>query len=255
MSNPTSVTKPYRVLVVDDDGLSRELVALLLDGDGHQAMKAESGEDALRMLASLDEGAIPEILLVDMRMPGETGSELARHLRQVARGARVLAMSATAPAPEEMKGFDGFLLKPLDLEQFHALAAEELPSAPLPAAPKPAGAGGAILDERIYANLHGTMPDFAVREIYTACLQDARQRVARMREQAASDDQAGLRTTAHAIKGGAGMVGAVEIARLAGLLELGGYPIDNLPVLLGEMLEACDQLERILLTRKGTDEA
>ena len=255
MNESALTTKQYRVLVVDDDALSRDIVALLLGSEGHETLQAESGEDALRLLASLDEDAVPEILLVDMQMPGESGTVLARHLRQVAKGARLLAMSATAPSEAEREGFDGFLGKPLDLDEFQAMASQQ-PESQAARAPQPTRppVSTISLDERIYGNLNSSMPPASVAEIYSACLSDARRRIDLMREQARSVKMTELRSTAHAIKGGAGMVGAVRIANLAAHLEHGVYREDDIPGVLGEMLDACDELERILLTRKETQE-
>lgn len=251
MSQSALKTKPYRVLVVDDDALSRDLVALLLGSEGHETLKADSGEEALRMLAQLDEAVLPDVLLVDMQMPGESGSLLARHLRLVSGQARIVAMSASVPAAEEMEGFDAFLIKPLDVDDFHAVVGEEM-------APRPAGActlrdpaaENCVLDTRIFSNLENTMPSAAIEEIYAACLGDTRTRVAAMRKYAAAGDEAAVRAAAHAIKGGAGMVGAVRMARLAAHLELEVYGDDDVSLKLDELLDACSELERILLTRR-----
>ena len=61
--------------------------------------------------------ASPDVLLVDLQMPGVSGREVAKQVRAM-HGPKplLLAMSATEVQGEELLGFDGFLLKPLALD-------------------------------------------------------------------------------------------------------------------------------------------
>ena len=83
------------------------------------------------------------------------------------------------------------------------------------------------------------------------CLRDARQRAAQMPELARQDgdELRAVRHSAHAIKGGAGMVGATMLAHSAAQLELGDYQKGDLPELINKLLDSCDQLQRILMTK------
>src|SRR5213082_2390045 len=75
------VPKPVRVLVVDDDEMSRELLSVLLESEGYIVDTADSGQSALAALHS--SGSTPDLILSDMQMPGTTGSALATELRSV----------------------------------------------------------------------------------------------------------------------------------------------------------------------------
>ena len=101
------------ILVVDDDPISRELVALLLGAEGHFVTKAASGNEAFRALKAAEENERPTAILVDLQMPGMSGDKLAARLRnQVGAGVPIVAMSATEPPTHGQ--FDGFLRKPID---------------------------------------------------------------------------------------------------------------------------------------------
>ena len=61
----------HRVLLVDDDVISLEILAVMLGFDGHEVLQAIDGESALSLLADRDSAASPpDVLLVDMQMPG-----------------------------------------------------------------------------------------------------------------------------------------------------------------------------------------
>ena len=72
---------PVRILVVDDDELSREVFSLLLQGAGYTVETAESGDAAMAHLQT--SSSLPEVILTDLQMPGTTGDELARKLRDL----------------------------------------------------------------------------------------------------------------------------------------------------------------------------
>lgn len=65
------------ILVVDDDRLSRKLVETLLEGDGYSVTCAGSGADALEAIAA----ARPDLVVLDLMMPGMDGFEVMRQLR------------------------------------------------------------------------------------------------------------------------------------------------------------------------------
>src|SRR5260370_32712471 len=131
---------PVKVLVVDDDALSREVLALLLDDAGYAVETADSGDAALLHLQTAH--LLRQVVLTDLQMPGTTGKELALRLRCVCGPATtLLAMSATAPDDGSDRGFDGFLLKPFTMETFTAAIAGKTAKA----AKKPSGTAAPIL--------------------------------------------------------------------------------------------------------------
>lgn len=70
------------ILLVDDDVLLRTSCASLLEASGHIVIQAGDGAEALRRL--LDDGTRPELLVVDLEMPGMGGWELLAILRGTA---------------------------------------------------------------------------------------------------------------------------------------------------------------------------
>ena len=82
------------VLVAEDEDAVREFAVESLRRHGYQVMSAQSGEEALKVASSHD-GAI-HLLLSDVVMPGMKGPELAKRLRAMRPGLRVLLMSGYA---------------------------------------------------------------------------------------------------------------------------------------------------------------
>jgi CheY-like chemotaxis protein len=105
-----------RVLVVDDNHLIRRLLTLILQAGGHEAVEAESAEDALALALETP----PDAWIVDEVMPGMSGSELVRTLRRSGDArlshAPVLGISGRAGASADLlrAGCDTFVAKPID---------------------------------------------------------------------------------------------------------------------------------------------
>ncbi len=87
------------VLLVEDDDDIRELVELMLRRSGYEVHAARCAQDALAMARSSDLRI--DALLSDVIMPGMTGVELTRHLRQRLPGLPVLLMSGHTGAPDD----------------------------------------------------------------------------------------------------------------------------------------------------------
>jgi len=86
-------TGRLRVLLVDDDELIRSSTRLLLEALGHAVTTADSGEEALRLLAA---GTRPELVLLDMNMPGWGGGGTLPRLRALLPGLPVLLTTGRA---------------------------------------------------------------------------------------------------------------------------------------------------------------
>jgi CheY-like chemotaxis protein len=282
---------PTRVLVVDDDPMSLELLSVLLDSEGYAVESADSGEAAL---ALLHQGAsAPDLVLTDVQMPGTTGASLAGELRKACGPATILlAMSGSQPPKKAISKFDGFLMKPFRMQEVAAALRTRNPapassptkrklvsiSEPLSSAPtrkraskKVMGSqihemrsseavaadspsGDPILNEKIYQQLVASMSPQQLFEMYSMCLNDARDRIAGMRKLLAAHDRPPFIREAHAIKGGCGMLGATELHRMAAGLESGSLESTEAGDArdvnsLDELSAACDRLERMLRSR------
>lgn len=232
------ISAPLTILAVDDDPVSLAIAAVLLEADGFTVLQASGGEQALELLAQCDP---PDCVLADLRMPGLTGSDLAHRLRRLAPRAVLLAMSATPPAAVE--GYHGVLPKPLSPEAIRA-ALSLRPAVEASAAADGDGAGE-VLDPVVFEHLRRAMPLHALREIITAFVEDTDARIQAMR----CADPETIRRQAHTVKGGAAMVGARQVARVAAAVELGIDQEGDRMRVLDEMEAHCRRAETILLQR------
>jgi DNA-binding NtrC family response regulator len=120
--------KPH-VLVVDDETNVRRVLGTLLEQAGYAATRAESGEQALDLVRSLD----PDLVITDLKMPGMDGLELLRRLQDSFPEIPVVLLTAhgtVANAVEAMKhGAHDFLTKPFDKDEVVGLVGRALAQA------------------------------------------------------------------------------------------------------------------------------
>lgn len=106
----------HRVLVVEDDPSLREIYAGALLGYGHDVRTAVDGTEALDRL---ENGWVPCVVFLDLRMPGMDGWELSRRLRADTRwrDLSLIVVAAHFRIDQEAAeiGADGWLQKPFDL--------------------------------------------------------------------------------------------------------------------------------------------
>ncbi len=240
-----NATQP-RLLVVDDDPLSRELFSLLLRQKGYAVEVVNSGEEALLHLQA--QRALPEVVLTDMQMPGLTGAEFALQLRSLyGTQMMLLAMSGSEPNRSDKEPFDGFLLKPFTVDQ---LAATISGYAPRTDAKTNGTVDGTELDQAVYQKLAASMRKTQVEQLYTLCLDDIGRRLTAMGRASMERDDVTYRREAHAIKGGCGMVGAMELQKLATSMEQQGFDATNHVATHEEFVLAVERLRRILVAHE-----
>ena len=124
---PLAGLSRLRVLVVDDDPDSREVVREVLEQAGAVVAVAGSTPEALRVIAERP----PDVLLSDLGMPGEDGYQLMRRVRALdpVAGGSVPAAALTAYTQAENRraaqeaGFQGYLSKPIDPAELTAAVA------------------------------------------------------------------------------------------------------------------------------------
>ena len=121
-----------RILVVDDDPMSCDLVAYFLKSLGYQVAIAADGTRALNM--NVDDGV--ELVILDVHMPGYEGPDVLAMLREKrrARPVRVVAVTGDDSADVRLQmdelGVDGFLAKPVDLDALREVVTRLMPAAP-----------------------------------------------------------------------------------------------------------------------------
>jgi CheY-like chemotaxis protein len=105
-----------RILVADDNPVSRELVREVLEAPGRKIVEAADGEEALERIGE----EIPDLVLLDIQMPRLDGFGVVRRIRHDPRTAAlpVLALTAFAMKGDRARalaaGFDAYITKPID---------------------------------------------------------------------------------------------------------------------------------------------
>jgi CheY-like chemotaxis protein len=145
----TEVAVPT-VLIADDDADHRELLTLALHRLGHDVVEAT---DARSALSRLDQGGIDAILL-DVRMPGESGIDLCRRLRDDPATATLPIMLVSADVNDQRinaaraAGADDYLTKPFNRAELAARLDNVLLGRGTPAARASVAAQAAVLAAR-----------------------------------------------------------------------------------------------------------
>jgi two-component system cell cycle response regulator DivK len=111
---------PPRILVVEDNPKNMKLVRDVLEFSGYEVIEATSGEDGVR----LAEEALPDLILMDLQLPGIDGAETLRRIRVDPRAHDVPVVAVTAFAMEADRerayasGFTGYVEKPINVRRF-----------------------------------------------------------------------------------------------------------------------------------------
>jgi CheY-like chemotaxis protein len=104
------------LLIVDDNPENLKLILMVLANSGHELVTAADALQALRAI----EQRMPDLILLDLQLPGMDGLELTRRLRAAPAtvGIPIVAVTAYAMKGDENKardaGCDGYLVKPID---------------------------------------------------------------------------------------------------------------------------------------------
>jgi len=252
------------VLLIDDDLISREVMATVLTMSGYSVHTAVGGEESIDLLNAGE--CLPEVVLMDVQMPGLNGTRLISQLRARTR-ATLYGISGSNVPDDVIAACDGFLLKPFSPDDLQKLLKQH--EARIAALSNTADDPGAVVvDVSTLAKLREIMPESAVRQIYDCVVADLVRRLGALDVAIANGDAVSVRSIGHAIKGGCGMAGALQAARLGALLEAGilepapyrpssqnstapgtnGNHLDNKSTVLRDLRAAVRNLERMLET-------
>lgn len=120
--------RPFRVLLVEDDPANVTLFSAILEREGYAVEAVTNGNQAEQHV----EAFRPDLILMDINLPGTDGAELLRRLRCNASTARlrILAVTAHAMKGDDEKflamGFDGYIAKPIVLKSFRETIRQNL---------------------------------------------------------------------------------------------------------------------------------
>jgi CheY-like chemotaxis protein len=244
-----------RLLLIDDDFISREVLALVLETYGFPIESAADGPEALALLDQLDqldqsESVPPEIILMDNQMPGLSGLDLIAALRSRS-SARIIAISGSEVDESIKQATDGFLLKPIEAADVTALLAASVKDIK-PAVPDETAVPAELIaiespvDPIVLGKLQAMMPAKAVREIYAATATDLRTRLTSLEAAMTAANTPEVQRIAHSIKGGSAMVGLSAATQAANRLETSDLT-GLWPAELAQLVSALEALEGMLL--------
>ena len=108
-----------RILIVEDSPDNMKLFRTILGLKGHEVSGLPGGEG---LLVAMEKGS-PELVLMDIQLPGKDGFALLKEIRKSPfAGVRVIALTAHAMTGDRERaleaGFDGYITKPIDLREF-----------------------------------------------------------------------------------------------------------------------------------------
>lgn len=110
------------ILVVEDEPAIQELIAYNLKQAGHQPLRADNAEQAMNLV----QNALPDLVLLDWMLPGQSGIDFARRLRSDRRTRTVPIIMLTARSDEQDKltgldtGADDYITKPFSPRELNA---------------------------------------------------------------------------------------------------------------------------------------
>ena len=111
-----------RILLIEDNAQNRYLASFLLEHRGHEVIEAETGPKGLELAERLR----PDLILLDIQLPGMDGHAVARSLKADAalRAIPIIAVTSYAMAGDRDKcreaGAEGYIEKPINPETFVA---------------------------------------------------------------------------------------------------------------------------------------
>ncbi|MEO9238718.1 MAG: response regulator, partial [Jatrophihabitantaceae bacterium] len=119
-SQSTGIRAKRRILVVDDEENVVHLVASALRFDGFETVTADNGNSALAAVAEHD----PDLVVLDVMMPGLDGHAVLQHLRSAGSIVPVIFLTARDTATDRVAGLrsgaDDYVVKPFSVEELLA---------------------------------------------------------------------------------------------------------------------------------------
>ena len=112
-------TSEWRILIVDDGLRTREMYSILLRTCGHEVETAPDGRTGIEKVKTFR----PDVVLLDVGMPGLNGFDTCRRIRELPEGREIVCLAVTGWAQDEIQqranesGFDGVLVKPVGAKE------------------------------------------------------------------------------------------------------------------------------------------
>ena len=134
------------ILVIDDEDAVQRLVRFPLEREGYRVLGASSGEDGLRLV----EAERPDLVLLDLMLPGMDGIEVCRRLRVLSATLPIIMLTARDDELDKVLGLelgaDDYITKPFSIREFRSRIRAVLRRATLVAEQREQSAGAIITD-------------------------------------------------------------------------------------------------------------
>jgi CheY-like chemotaxis protein/HPt (histidine-containing phosphotransfer) domain-containing protein len=208
-------TNERKLLLIDDDPISLEVLSVLLSASGFLVTTAAGSAEALALIRNQQQCF--DLILTDVQMPDMSSSELISALR-AETSAPLIAMSSSYPGEAALAGSSGFLLKPFEVDSLLTLV-DQLPTPQI----RPAqGSSTLLILDR--DKLLRAMPMEAAQRVYRAFLDDLPIRLSSMDAilQADPVSSVDLAKQAHILRGSSAMIGAEQLAAACATVEEAG---------------------------------
>ena len=230
-SSPRDVTTPrraLRVLVAEDNVVNRKLVTTLLHKHGHKVKAVENGRAAVEAVAAARGGKF-DVVLMDLQMPEMSGFEATEAVRRhESPGQRLPIIALTAHAMQGDRercleaGMDGYLSKPIDVEELIATIERFGHGSQTTATEEPVDAERASVFDEQAALAYTGQDRRLLKQVVSMFRSDYPSSLRRIEQAWRRKDGDALRAAAHALKGAIATVGSPAGREAAAELEQAG---------------------------------
>jgi two-component system, sensor histidine kinase and response regulator len=226
-----------KILLVDDDELSRRMMELLLSGEGYNYDIASNGEEAVSTVQSQSF----DIVLMDLQMPIMDGFEATRKIRAWEAESKhipIVALTAMLFDNEIQNclsvGMDGCIEKPFNTEQLFQLIDFYVKKSSQPSLPKESQTIEKM-DELIVLDIQSALPRFgkslhAYQDFLKEFMDDLPERINQFRAVFLSGNYHVLADSAHNLKGISASMGAMQLSHLSQTLDQTSQTRDSLRI-------------------------
>ena len=159
------ITSTAEILIVEDDEAIMDTLAYNLSRHGFGVSQATNGADALRMARKLR----PDLILLDIMLPGESGIEVCERIRQRDQGVMIVMITAKDSEEDKVRGFeagaDDYVTKPFGMKELVARINANLKRSETGARGKVIEAGDLSIDTKNFtAYVGGESLDLRLKE-------------------------------------------------------------------------------------------
>jgi PAS domain S-box-containing protein len=213
-----------RILLAEDNEVNQQLIEWMLEKQGHKVVVAVNGREVLQRL----EEETFDVILMDVQMPELDGYETTACIRtreqHTGEHIPIVALTAYAMKGDRERclqaGMDSYLSKPVEAEELHAALKTIQGGSPQTrpsSVPSPATVEEGLQEETLLARVGGDR--VLMGQLAELFLERSEELVASIEKALSDRNTQGILESAHALKGAAGCLGAMTVAKTAHEME------------------------------------